>query len=202
MQFLGLASVVALVGVAGLGAASTLRKQADVTATSEGNVALETGAPKVQAPVPRLAAPAVVLQAEPPAPVDSTPVSTPARSASRGGFVLVDGRTQLTDSIYATRTGDSVIVNFDAFGYRTRRSDKIENTLRLTMPMVFGRMATASFDTLTAGQLVTNHDVIGSLASQGMSLTLDNGAVVHLRMLTRVGRDGPLAVGYLATITR
>lgn len=202
MQFLGLASVVALIGVAGLGAASTLRKQPDVTATSEGNVALETRAPKAQASRPAPTAPVVVQQAEPPAPVDSTPVATPARPAPRGGFVLVEGRTQLTDSIYATRTGDSVIVNFDTFGNRTRRSDKIENALRVTMPMVFGKMATASFDTLKAGQLVTNRDVIGSLASQGMSVTLDNGAVVHLRVLTRVGRDGPLAVGYLATIAR
>ena len=126
--------------------------------------------------------------------------------AAQGSVPASDGHASLLPVWKHRRVAidfrDSVIVNFDTFGNRTRRSDKIENALRLTMPMVFGKMATASFDTLKAGQLVTNHDVIGSLASQGMNLTLDNGAVVHLRVLTRVGRDGPLAVGYLATITR
>jgi hypothetical protein len=112
----------------------------------------------------------------------------------------VEGKTQLTDSIYAIRTGDSVLVNFDAYGHRTQRADKLENTLRATLPMLFGKMATADLDTLPEGQLVTNHDVVGALSTQGMQLTLANGAMVHLRVLTRVGSDGPLAIAYLATV--
>jgi hypothetical protein len=116
--------------------------------------------------------------------------------------VLVEGQTQLTDSIYAVRAGDSVIVNFDRFGYRTRRSDKLETSLRASLPLIYGRMATAFLDTLAEGQLVTNRDVVGALATSGMRITLDNGATAHIRVLTRVGRDGELAVGYLTTIER
>lgn len=208
MQFLGLASVAALVGIAGVGAASTLRDktQPDVTATSEGNVSIgdSRAASKSKAPAPVVQAPAVVLQAQE-APVDSTPKPAPApvtRPAPRGGFVLVEGKTQLTDSIYAIRTGDSVLVNFDAYGYRTRRSDKFEGTLRESLPLVFGRLATSNIDTLAAGQLVANHDVIGSLASEGMRITLGNGATARVRVLTREVTGGPIAIGYLAIIER
>lgn len=200
MQFIGLASVVTVVGFAGVSAAHTLRgnKATEVT-TSGGTVTVPDSRPAT----PTAATPPVVLQSLPVAtPAETVPVAAPARPASRGGFVLVEGRTKLADSIYAVRTGDSVIVNFDAFGFRTRRSGKLESTLRLTMPMVFGKMATASLDTLKEGQLVTNRDVVGTLAAVGMPLTLDNGATVRIRPLTRVGRDGPLAVGYLVVIER
>jgi hypothetical protein len=116
--------------------------------------------------------------------------------------VLVEGRTRLADSIYAMRAGDSVVVNFDAYGFRTRRAIKLEQSLRLTLPMVFGRMATASLDTVGQGGFVTNRDVVGALAGEGMRLTLDNGALVRIRVLTRVVSDGPIAIGYLATIER
>ena len=210
MQFLGLASVATILGVAGVSAASTLRhNNAPEAATSEGSVAVDPktsdaqtpAAPVVTAPIVQQAVPPVANSAPASAPT-TTPTPAPARPAPRGGFVLVDGKTQLTDSIYAMRAGDSVIVNFDAYGFRTRRSDKLENTLRVTLPLVFGKMATASLDTLPEGQLVTNRDVIGTLASSGMPLTLDNGATVHIRVLTRVGRDGALAIGYLATVGR
>lgn len=206
MQFLGLAAVSAIVGVAGVATANTLRDKASATATSEGAVTMpEPPVVNAAPPVSRQTAetpPAVVLQA---AERDTTPAPVapiPARPATHGGFVLIEGRTKLADSVYAVRAGDSVTVNFDAYGFRTRRSTKIENSLRLTLPLVFGRTATASLDTLGPGELVTNRDVVGSLASQGMQLTLDNGAVVRIRVLTRVVSDGPIAIGYLATIER
>jgi hypothetical protein len=209
MQFLGLVSVASLIGVAGVGAASTLRKQSEVTASSEGNITPPEIREKKVATKPAVPAAAPVVQQaakQVAAVVDSTPapvVSAPlARPASRGGFVLVEGKTQLTDSVYALRTGDSVIVNFDAFGYRTRRSDKFEHSLHETLPLLFGKMATANLDTLKKGDLVTNHDVVHSLANDGMQITLGNGATVRIRALTRAVSDGPIAIGYLATIER
>ena len=121
---------------------------------------------------------------------------------SNAGYVLVEGRTRLTDSIFAVRTGDSVVVNFDAFGYRTRRSAKLEQSLRLTLPMVFGKMAIASIDTVAVGDLVTSKDVVGDRATNGMRVKLDNGATAHIRVLTRIVSDGPIAIGYLTTIER
>ena len=207
MQFLGLASVVAVLTIAGVSAASTLRNTHETT--SEGNVAPETTpAPTTKTPITPVAQAPVVQQQSVPAPVRDTavpktePAPVVARPATRAGFVLVEGRTQLTDSITATRTGDSVVVNFDAYGFRTRRSDKLENTLRTTLPLVFGKTATASVDTMSAGSLVTEHDVVGDLAKNGMRVKLDNGAIAHIRVLTRSVSDGPIAIGYLAIIER
>jgi hypothetical protein len=210
MRVLGLGSVVAIVGVAGVGAASTLRSGGESTVTtSEGTVSTPAKSPVKTARVNTPKSPAVVQQSAPapvtvsPAPVTAAPEATvPPRPATRGGFVLVEGKTQLSDSVYAIRTGDSVIVNFDAYGYRTRRSAKFENSLRETLPMVFGKMATASLDTIAAGSLVTNRDVVGALAGEGMPITLSNGASVRIKVLTRVVTDGPIAIGYLTIIER
>ncbi len=212
MQFLGLASVAGVLAIAGVSAASTLRTRATPESTSEGTVvsdprpaARAPSAPKqaAQKPVAAKADSIVQQAATAPAPVTPapTPVSEPARP-TRAGFVLVEGRTQLTDSVYAIRTGDSVLVNFDAFGFRTRRSAKLEQSLRLTLPMVFGKTATASVDTMAPGAFVTERDVVGALASNGMRVKLDNGATAHIRILTRVVSDGPIAIGYVTTIER
>ena len=206
MQFLGLASVAGVLAIAGVSAASTLRGRSTSETTSEGSVVSDARLAKTVAkPSAQKAAP-VVQQAAPTTPAPDTttpvPVAAPIPAAPRAGFVVVEGRTQLTDSIYAMRTGDSVVVNFDAFGFRTRRADKIEHSLRTTLPLVFGRMATASIDTLGEGDFVTERDVIGTLARDGMRVKLDNGAVAHIRVLTRIVSDGPIAIGYLTTIER
>ena len=219
MQFLGLASVAAVLTIAGVSAASTLRSQQTSETTSEGSLASDARPPKSQpvaAAKEPVTKPASVVQqsSEPTSPASSesvapNPSTTPAPApvvttpAPRGGFVIVEGRTQLSDSVFAVRTGDSVIVNFDAYGYRTRRSTKLEISLRETLPLVFGRMATASIDTVSAGAFVADRDVIGELARDGMRVKLDNGAVAHIRVLTRIVSDGrPIAIGYLATLER
>jgi hypothetical protein len=211
IQFLGLASVAALVGVAGVSFASTLRSR-DAVTTSEGTVVdakpaarakapAKTPAPKSEPVVQQSSTTPVAAPVTPPATVVA-PEAAPTRPAPRGGYVLVEGRTQLSDSVYAMRAGDSVVVNFDAYGFRTRRPDKLEQSLRLTLPMVFGRMATASLDTVAKGGFVTNRDVVGALAAEGMHVTLDNGATVRIKVLTRVVSDGPIAIGYLAVLER
>ena len=212
MQFLGLASIAGVLAIAGVSAASTLRNHSTAESTSEGAVvadtkpAVTTRTPPKQPAEPKVA-PVVQQAAETtPAPVVPAPVpatdAAPARPAAHGGYVLVEGRTQLADSVYAIRTGDSVIVNFDAFGFRTRRSAKLEQSLRLTLPLLFGRMATASVDTVAPGAFVTERDVVGALARDGMRVKLDNGATAHIRVLTRIVSDGPIAIGYLTTIER
>jgi hypothetical protein len=195
MQFLALGAVGGLLGIAGVGAASTLRDRHESVETSGGSVVTETK-PAAKAATKQVEPSVIQASSTPaPAPVVSQPVV-------RHGFALVEGRTPLTDSIYATRVGDSVIVNFDAQGYRTRRPEKLERTLRLTLPMVYGKSVTQSFDTVKAGELVTSKDVIGELATTGMRIVLDNGASARLRVLTRTGRDGPLAVGYITIVER
>ena len=208
MQFLGLASIAGVLAIAGVSAASTLRNQG-AESTSEGSVVAPSKPAKTtptasQQPSEPTAVP-IVQQS---APVNPPVVETPAPIAAAekapappGGFVLLEGRSQLSDSVVALRSGDSVIVNFDAFGYRTRRASKFESSLRQTLPLVYGKGATASMDTM-AGEIVTNHDVVGALARDGMRYTLDNGVGIRIRVLTRVVSDGPIAIGYVTTIER
>jgi hypothetical protein len=198
MQFLGLASVAAILGVAGISAASTLRHRAPEVNQSAGNV---TNPASQQAPV----TPPVVQQSLTPAPAPvaaaAQPTAEPTRPTAGVSFALVTGRTQLSDSVYAVRSGDSVTVNFDAYGYRTRRSSKFETTLRATLPHVYGKSATASLNALS-GEIVTSGDVVGALARDGMRFTLDNGVAIRIQVLTRVVRDGPIAIGYVTTVER
>jgi hypothetical protein len=201
MRVIGFGFVAGIIGIAGIAAASSILdgKPPGVTETSSGNVALsqEPKANTSRQVVAPTADSITVQQAAVPA-----PIAPPVATAAPSGFVLVEGRTALADSIYATRTGDSVIVNFDAQGFRTRRYDKFENTVRTTLPLVVGKLATTSVDSIPQGSLLPSRDVIGALTTQGMLLTLSNGVKVRIRALTRVGRDGPLAVGYLVAIDR
>ena len=204
MQFLGLASVVGILVVAGVGAANTLRNEQTSETTSGGSIAADVAPVK---PVKTSPVAAVVQQQSAPAtpapePAAQAATPAPARPLPSGGFVIVEGRTKLTDSIFAVRTGDSVVVNFDAFGYRTRRASKLEQSLRATLPLIMGRTATASLDTLAAGAVVANRDVVGALAHEGMDMELDNGVTAHNRVLTRPVTDGPIAIGYLITLRR
>src|SRR6202043_1655125 len=112
------------------------------------------------------------------------------------GSLLGEGRTTLMDSIYAVRTGDSVLVNFDTQGNRTRRADKFEQMLRTTLPLVYGRRIASSLDSVPAGALLPSRDVTGELMSQGVHLTLDNGLRISLWPQTRSSADGPLVVAY------
>src|SRR5205823_1353845 len=58
-----------------------------------------------------------------PLPTPSTPVI---------GAILPQGRTDLPDSLFAVRSGDTVVVHFDTSPARTRRGDKFERIVRQT----------------------------------------------------------------------
>src|SRR3954468_11278326 len=102
MQFLGLASVAAVLAIAGVSAASTLRGRGTSETTSGGTVISDAGATKtkmVTRPVAPKVAPVVQQSAAvTPPPETATPAPAPASAPTsplpRGGFVLVEGRTQ------------------------------------------------------------------------------------------------------------
>jgi hypothetical protein len=131
-----------------------------------------------------------------PTPLVSAPVTPPVSASPKSAPLLSQGRTSLTDSIYAVRTGDSVLVNFDTHGNRTRRADKFEQMLRTTLPLVYGRRVTSSLDSVPTGALLPSRDIVGELTSQGVHLTLDNGLRISLWPQTRPSADGPLVVAY------
>ena len=144
---------------------------------------------------------APVSEPEPAAPA-STAVTPAVSSRPKSVSLLGQGRTSLTDSIYAVRTGDSVLVNFDTQGNRTRRADKFEQMLRTTLPLVYGRRVTLSLDSVPTGSLLPSRDVVGELTSQGVHLTLENGLRISLWPQTRPSADGPLVVAYRVVVER
>lgn len=213
MRFFGLASVIGIIGIAGAAGAITLRgnSSAGVSQTSAGNVSLQqegratkTAATRPRTPRPLAPTPARTVS-EPEAmatatvPTPATPVALPPL---KGASLLGQGRTTLTDSIYAIRTGDSVVVNFDTHGNRTRRADKFEQMLRTTLPLVYGRRIASSLDSVPTGQLLPSRDIIGELTSQGVHLTLDNGLRISLWPQTRPSADGLLVVAYRVVMER
>jgi hypothetical protein len=214
MRVLGTASLVSIIVVAGVAGAITLRggDAASVTETSAGNVALhQEGKAKQRAqrlPRPLAPSPVRVTTIVPIEAADSQPRPAPvtpsvaAPKFSQNVSSLGQGRTTLSDSIFAVRSGDSVTVNFDTKGNRTGRADKFEHMLRETLPLVYGRRNTASIDSVPAGSLLPSRDVLGELTLRGMHLTLDNGLKVALWPQTRPTSDGPLVVAYILVVEK
>jgi hypothetical protein len=214
MRFLGLASVVGIIAIAGAAGAISLRggDSASASETAGGATAPRQDAKptksgparQVRAPRPLTPTPARAEPAAEPVRVEapSVPPANPSNRSRAGGSVLGEGRTALTDSIFAIRSGDSVTVNFDTKGNRTRRADKFEQMVRTTLPMVYGKGATSALDSVPQGSLLPSRDVIGELTSEGVHLRLDNGLRISLWPQTRPTNDGPLVVAYRVVVSR
>lgn len=132
--------------------------------------------------------------------VDSTPAKAPA--APTIVSILPQGRTDLPDSVFAVRTGDTISVHFDTSPLRTRRADKFESIVRQTLHAVYGAAADSAVGTVPVGRLVAPNELVTTLPAKGMHLAGPNGARLALWPETRPGRDGPLVVGYRVTIER
>jgi len=132
--------------------------------------------------------------------VDSTPAKAPA--APRLASVLPQGRTDLPDSVFAVRTGDTIVVHFDTSPLRTRRADKFESIVRQTLHAVYGTAADSALAAVPAGRLAAPNELVTSLPARGVHLAAPSGAKLVLWPETRPGRDGPLVVAYRVTIDR
>ena len=112
------------------------------------------------------------------------------------------GRTGLRDSMYVDRDADSVVVHFDTELGRTRRRDKFETTVRVTLPMLYGALADSMLAALPEGTITGGRDLVSEVAVRGVRLPVPEGGTLELWPVTRPGRDGPLVVGYRARVTR
>lgn len=132
---------------------------------------------------------------------------TPAKSvvtpkpASRFTLKVPEGRTGLRDSMYVEREGDSAVVHFDTELGRTRRRDKFETTVRITLPVLYGALADSMLAALPAGAITGGRDLVSEVAVRGVRLAIPTGGTLELWPVTRPGRDGPLVVGYRARVT-
>lgn len=116
--------------------------------------------------------------------------------------VLAPGRTELADSMFAVRSGDTVIVHFDTSPLRTRRADKFERIVRQTLTTVYGPVADTLLATVPDGRLAAPGELVSVLPARGVHLATASGRRVGLWPETRPGRDGPLVVSYRALVER
>jgi hypothetical protein len=116
--------------------------------------------------------------------------------------ILPQGRTDLPDSVFAERRGDTVTVHFDTSPLRTRRADKFESVVRQTLGAVYGTVADSALATIAAGRLTAPNDLVTTLPVKGIRISAPKGTRFALWPETRPGRDGPLVVAYRVTIER
>ena len=163
---------------------------------------VQQGAPSAATAVADSAA---QLVSSPAAPAKDTSAPRPAEAAPAAPAirpVVPIGRTDLKDSVYLERRGDTVVVHFDVSPTRTRRADKFEAIVRQTLPSVYGTIADTLLAAVPAGSLVAPNELVTTLPSRGFRLTSAGGARIQLWPETRPGRDGPLVVAYRTVVER
>lgn len=128
--------------------------------------------------------------------------STRNRATPSPSVLLPQGRTDLTDSLFAVRTGDTVVVHFDTSPARTRRADKFDRIVRQTLPVVYGPIADSALAVVAEGKLASPGDLLTELPSRGIHLQVAGGYRISLWPETRQGRDGPLVVAYRTMVGR
>jgi hypothetical protein len=132
-----------------------------------------------------------------------SPPTIPAVQGSRAPVlepVIPEGRTALSDSVFADRAGADVTVTFDTDTLRTRYDWKFEGIVRATLPLVFGPEARVALDAIPSGTFVRGGDLLRELPSRGIPLVLAaRGRTIRVWPVTRPGRDGPLVIAYRVT---
>lgn len=125
-----------------------------------------------------------------------------ARPALQIQPVLAPGRTDMADSLFAERIGDTVVVHFDTSPLRTRRADKFERIVRQTLHTVYGPVGDSLLATVPDGGLASPNELVTKLPQRGIHLATAGGLRIALWPQTRPGRDGPLVVAYRTTVER
>ena len=134
--------------------------------------------------------------------VSAAPDSAARPVVASPTVLLPQGRTDLPDSLFAVRTGDTVVVNFDTSPARTRRADKFDRIVRQTLPAIYGPLADSALAGVAEGKLANRSDLLTELPSRGIQLPVPGGYRITLWPQTRQGRDGPLVVAYRTVVTR
>lgn len=127
------------------------------------------------------------------------PLKPVAAPATRLEPRIAEGRRELTDSMFAVRDGQEVMVHFDTEPLRTRYDWKFERVVRSTLPIVFGSVVRAALDSIPEGHLATGGDLLTELTTRGIELPVGEGQTLRVWPVTRPGQDGPLVVAYRAS---
>jgi hypothetical protein len=175
-----------------------LRQDSTVTVVAQAAPVIQQGVPAIDSTAHASVAPAPSTSSG--AIVDSVPAKAPA--APTLVSILPQGRSEMPDSVFAVRTGDTIAVHFDTSPLRTRRADKFDGIVRQTLHAVYGAAADSALSAVPAGRLAAPNELVTKLPSRGVHLATPSGARLVLWPETRPGRDGPLVVGYRVTIER
>lgn len=159
-----------------------------------------TALTSVPAPATDSATHATATTVAPPTPVAH--VDSVSGPSTVIGPIIPQGRTDLQDSLYAVRRGDTVMVNFDTGPARTRRADKFEFIVRQTLHSVYGPVADTLLTAVPTGKLVITGELVTTLPKHGLHLQGTHGPHVALWPQTRPGRDGPLVFAYRTVVER
>jgi len=127
--------------------------------------------------------------------------SSGARDVAPFTPVIPEGRSELGDSVFATRQGANLAVHFDTQLGRTRRRDKFEHIVRVTLPKVLGAAADSVLAHLPEGSMASG-DLVSELTQRGIRLPAHEGYTLVVWPETRQGQDGPLVVSYRLTVAR
>jgi hypothetical protein len=183
--------------------AATTTKPAPVTETPV--AAATEAAPLVETPPVVPAPDSSTIAPTAPAPDTSTTALTVQHVEAAAPAiqpVVAEGRTELSNGIYAVRSGDTIRVFFDTPEARTRRPEKFEQVVRATLPAVHGTMADSMLARIGIDSLVGAADLLTDLPSRGIQLRSADGREIALYPETRPGRDGPLVVAYRVVTPR
>lgn len=160
-------------------------------------LALIVGAIISLVPDTRSATAGQVADGDTAAPGAGTPAAPVALAPS-----IPEGRSLLGDSIVAQRTGSDVVVSFDTELLRTRYDWKFEGVVRATLPAIYGADARAALDSIPSGSFVRGGNLLRDLPTRGIRVALSEGRSLTVHPITRPGLDGPLVVGYRASVNQ
>jgi hypothetical protein len=143
-----------------------------------------------------------VAQAGAAEPAKGAAADAAAGSTTAPAPQVAAGRTPLADGVFVDRSGDSVTVRFDTPVHRTRRHDKFDHVVRMSLPAVYGALADSAIAAVPAGGIGSGSELLTELPRTGVSLPAHDGWVITLWPGTRPGQDGPLVVSYRVTVAR
>jgi hypothetical protein len=189
-------------------AAPPAQESASASATAIDSAAAPS-APSAADSAGRNAAPAPARDSSGAMPAADSTVTAPTAPAAGVASTVAppaplvpQGRSELPEGMYVVRGGDTLTVHFDTEMGRTRRPEKFERIVRATLPEVYGPRAAAALAALRDGEIARSGDLLAELPARGVRIPSSDGWTIVLRPETRPGRDGPIVVRYVATVSR
>ena len=110
------------------------------------------------------------------------------------------GESTILDGVTVLRTDSNVVVSFDLTMVRTRRSDKFEQFVRTTLPLIYGSRARDALAKIPSGELASQGDLLTELPAKGIHISPGTDWIILLYPETKPDSDGPIVVRYRVSV--